>query len=215
MRRSRAGTCTLLSADVPGGTYDYFGRLVARHIGRHLPGNPTVIAGTCRGATASPRRQFSHARRRMAPRSARRALGDHGIEEALGTPGVQYKPPGSTDRARDVGELGLLSLPTTRHYENDPGRRHRPDQPTMAGTGAGSPLETYLNSHQVWFAWSTPRPMIRCWPWNVARSTALSRPMTLCSTPGLAARQHDQLLVQYGERSADLPDISTRSISAD
>ena len=28
----------------PGGSYDYFGRVVARYLGRHLPGNPTVVA---------------------------------------------------------------------------------------------------------------------------------------------------------------------------
>ncbi len=27
----------------PGGGYDQYGRLVAAHIGRHLPGNPTVV----------------------------------------------------------------------------------------------------------------------------------------------------------------------------
>jgi tripartite-type tricarboxylate transporter receptor subunit TctC len=33
-----------------GGGYDVYGRLVARHIGRHLPGNPTVIARNMEGA---------------------------------------------------------------------------------------------------------------------------------------------------------------------
>ena len=27
----------------PGGGYDQWGRAVARHIGKHLPGNPTVV----------------------------------------------------------------------------------------------------------------------------------------------------------------------------
>src|SRR5262249_55390740 len=27
----------------PGGGYDQYGRLIAAHIGRHLPGNPTVL----------------------------------------------------------------------------------------------------------------------------------------------------------------------------
>jgi tripartite-type tricarboxylate transporter receptor subunit TctC len=34
----------------PGGGYDLWGRTVARHIGRHLPGNPTVIAQNMPGA---------------------------------------------------------------------------------------------------------------------------------------------------------------------
>jgi tripartite-type tricarboxylate transporter receptor subunit TctC len=33
-----------------GGGYDLWGRMVARHIGRHLPGNPTVIAQNMGGA---------------------------------------------------------------------------------------------------------------------------------------------------------------------
>lgn len=34
----------------PGGTYDLFGRMVARHIGKHIPGNPTVVAQNMPGA---------------------------------------------------------------------------------------------------------------------------------------------------------------------
>src|SRR5919109_2282424 len=34
----------------PGGGYDLWGRTVARHIGRHLPGNPAVIAQNMPGA---------------------------------------------------------------------------------------------------------------------------------------------------------------------
>jgi len=34
----------------PGGGYDLWGRTVARHIGRHLPGNPTVVPQNMPGA---------------------------------------------------------------------------------------------------------------------------------------------------------------------
>jgi len=34
----------------PGGGYDLWGRAVARYLGRHLPGNPTVIAQNMPGA---------------------------------------------------------------------------------------------------------------------------------------------------------------------
>lgn len=34
----------------PGGGYDVYGRLLARHIGRHIPGNPTVIVKNMPGA---------------------------------------------------------------------------------------------------------------------------------------------------------------------
>src|SRR4051812_19889411 len=34
----------------PGGGYDLFGRLIARHIGGHLPGNPAVTPQNMPGA---------------------------------------------------------------------------------------------------------------------------------------------------------------------
>src|SRR5437764_6804411 len=36
-------TIKMLIGASPGGGYDVYGRLVARHIGRQLPGNPSVI----------------------------------------------------------------------------------------------------------------------------------------------------------------------------
>jgi tripartite-type tricarboxylate transporter receptor subunit TctC len=34
----------------PGGTYDLYGRVVARYIGKHIPGNPTVVPKNMEGA---------------------------------------------------------------------------------------------------------------------------------------------------------------------
>jgi tripartite-type tricarboxylate transporter receptor subunit TctC len=34
----------------PGGNYDVYGRIIGRHIGRHLPGNPTVVVKNMDGA---------------------------------------------------------------------------------------------------------------------------------------------------------------------
>jgi len=34
----------------PGGAYDAYARLIARHLGKHLPGNPTIIARNMPGA---------------------------------------------------------------------------------------------------------------------------------------------------------------------
>src|SRR5437868_12848810 len=43
-------TVTLAIATPSGGGYDLYGRLVARHIGRYLPGNPTVVPQNMPGA---------------------------------------------------------------------------------------------------------------------------------------------------------------------
>ena len=54
-----------------GGGYDLYARHLARHMGKHIPGNPAIVpqnmagAGSLRAANSSTRR-----RRRTAPRSA-------------------------------------------------------------------------------------------------------------------------------------------------
>ncbi len=40
----------LLVGAPPGGGYDIYGRLVARHIGRHIPGNPNIVPKNMPGA---------------------------------------------------------------------------------------------------------------------------------------------------------------------
>ena len=46
----RGKTVTLLVGQPPGGGYDAYTRLLARHLTRHLPGNPTVIPANMPGA---------------------------------------------------------------------------------------------------------------------------------------------------------------------
>jgi tripartite-type tricarboxylate transporter receptor subunit TctC len=47
-------TIRLLIGSGPGGGYDTYGRLLARHIGRHLRGNPTVVPQNMPGASSLP-----------------------------------------------------------------------------------------------------------------------------------------------------------------
>ena len=46
----RDKTITIFVATSPGGGYDFYGRLLARHIGKFLPGNPQVIVKNMPGA---------------------------------------------------------------------------------------------------------------------------------------------------------------------
>lgn len=43
-------TLTIYSAGTPGGGYDFYARLLARHLGRHLPGHPSVVVKNMPGA---------------------------------------------------------------------------------------------------------------------------------------------------------------------
>lgn len=44
-------TISLVIPNAPGGSFDLYGRLVARHIGKHMPGQPTVVAQNMPGAS--------------------------------------------------------------------------------------------------------------------------------------------------------------------
>src|SRR3954468_688610 len=46
----RGKTITIIIPIGPGGAYDAYARLIARHLGRHLPGSPTIIARNMPGA---------------------------------------------------------------------------------------------------------------------------------------------------------------------
>ena len=46
----RGKTITIIIPIGPGGAYDAYARLVSRHLGKHLPGNPTIIARNMPGA---------------------------------------------------------------------------------------------------------------------------------------------------------------------
>lgn len=46
----RGKTIEIIVPIGPGGAYDTYGRLIARHLGMHLPGNPTIIARNMPGA---------------------------------------------------------------------------------------------------------------------------------------------------------------------
>jgi len=48
----RGKTVSLLIGTQPGGTYDAYARLLSRHIGRHIPGGPLVIAQNMPGAAS-------------------------------------------------------------------------------------------------------------------------------------------------------------------
>lgn len=45
-------TVTVVIGSAPGGGYDTFGRLLARYMGRHLPGHPTVLPRNMPGASS-------------------------------------------------------------------------------------------------------------------------------------------------------------------
>jgi tripartite-type tricarboxylate transporter receptor subunit TctC len=197
----------------PGGSYDYFGRLVARHIGKHLPANPTVIAESMPGAGSFTAANYLYAR---APRDGT-ALGivsqTVAIEEALGTSGVQYRVSQFNwiGRATSVNEVSLTFQTSNTKTIGD-AIAH---ETTMASTGAGSPSETYLKLLNAVAA--TKFKLVGPYPASNDAMLAMERGEVdgaFTSYDTLKVSRQDWLrdkkiniLVQYGERSADLPDV--------
>ena len=58
-------TINLIVGYGPGGGYDLFARLLARHLGRHVPGNPTVVVQNMPGTGSLRAMNFLYA---VAPR---------------------------------------------------------------------------------------------------------------------------------------------------
>ena len=46
----RGRTVTLIVGYSAGGGYDTYSRILARHLGKHIPGNPTIVVQNMPGA---------------------------------------------------------------------------------------------------------------------------------------------------------------------
>ena len=197
-----------------GGTYDYFGRLVSRHIGKHIPGNPTVIAQSMPGAGSF---QLANWMTRIAPKDGT-AIGiisqTAAIEEVLKSPGVQFKSSEFNwiGRATSNVEINLVWHTSKAKKIEDAIHNDIP----LASTGAGSPSEGYpklLNG-----VLGTRFKLVGPYPGSTDGLLAMERGETdgaltswntLYTTKGDWLRDRKvNLLVQYAlERTADMPDV--------
>ena len=133
-------TITIYIGNTAGGTYDLMGRLVARHLGRFLPGNPTVIAENMPGAGSLRAANYIF---NVAPKNGT-ALGivtdTIAVEQALLNPAVQFD-------ARKLTWIGRIAASNAVHIiwhtskvqSIDDAKRF---EATTAGTGAGNAGET-------------------------------------------------------------------------
>jgi tripartite-type tricarboxylate transporter receptor subunit TctC len=83
-------TVTIYIGFGPGGGYDLYGRVLARHLGKHLPGHPTVVVSNMPGAASIRAANYVY---NVAPKDGT-ALGiaaqSIAEEQLLGTVGVSY-----------------------------------------------------------------------------------------------------------------------------
>src|SRR5499427_10196 len=132
-------TVTIYIGNTAGGTYDLMGRLVARHLGRHLPGHPIVIpenmpgAGTLRAANYITN---------VAPKNGT-ALGivseSLAIEQALKNVAVQYDAAKLIWIGRVAASNAVHIMWHTSKVQTIEDAKHY--EATMAGTGPGNLAE--------------------------------------------------------------------------
>ena len=124
-----------------GGSYDFYARMVARFIGKHIPGNPTVVPQAMLGAGSLQLANFLFS---SAPRDGT-AMGivtqTVAIEDALHSPGVRYKAAEFTaiGRATAILEVAVAGPSAKAKSISEAKVIETP----VAGTGAGSPSEGY------------------------------------------------------------------------
>jgi tripartite-type tricarboxylate transporter receptor subunit TctC len=125
----------------PGGSNDAYARLIARHLGKHMPGQPTVVPKNMPGAGSF---LAVNTISNISPRDGT-VLGIGAptltLDEKLGTQGVRYK----TSELNWVGRVdSLINMVFT--WKTSPVKTFaeaQTTQVTLAGTGAGSTVSIY------------------------------------------------------------------------
>jgi tripartite-type tricarboxylate transporter receptor subunit TctC len=198
----------------PGGTYDYYSRLFARFAGKHIPGNPTIVPQNMPGAGSFQAANFLYA---VAPKdgTAMAMISQvAAIEEALQSPGIQFK-------TAEFNWIGRMSNILEVHFTWKTSKVKtiqdaREYEAPLAGTGVGSPSEGYpklLNALS-----GTKFKVISGYPGSTQGMMAMERGEvdgaltswhTLNRTKADWLRNRDiNLLVQYAPaRHSDLPDV--------
>lgn len=84
-------TISILMGTGPGGSYDLYGRLMANHLGRHIPGHPVIIIEHMPGAGGANAGNFIYG---PAPQDGSKILLTHAlplIEKLSGSSGIRFK----------------------------------------------------------------------------------------------------------------------------
>jgi len=133
-------TITISIGYTAGGSYDLYGRLVARHLGKHIPGNPTVVAQNMPGAGSMKAANYVY---EVAPRDGT-ALGviveSAALEQVLGNKAAQYDAARFTYIGRVATSNNIFMQWHTSKTQSIADAQKR--ETILAGTGPGSIAET-------------------------------------------------------------------------
>lgn len=132
-------TITIYIANTAGGSYDIYGRLISRHLGKHLPGKPAVVASNKPGGGGIVCANFLY---EVAPKDGT-ALGvlveTVALEQALQEPAVKYD-------ATKFNWIGRVASSVNIHFQWHTSKVQsiadsQRIESTVAGTGPGNLAE--------------------------------------------------------------------------
>ncbi|MGE5537265.1 MAG: Bug family tripartite tricarboxylate transporter substrate binding protein [Gemmatimonas sp.] len=143
----RGKTVTYYISTVPGGGYDLYGRFVAQYIGKHIPGNPTLVPKNMPGAGGLTMTNWLY---NVAPRDGTAIAGPPqalAIEQVLGSKGIQYDAGKFTYIGRAAPVVEVMYTWHTSKTKTFKDAQTR--ETIMGGTGPTSPTITYLKQLNV------------------------------------------------------------------
>jgi tripartite-type tricarboxylate transporter receptor subunit TctC len=206
-------TVNLYIGSGAGGGYDLYGRVVARHLPRHIKGNPAVVASNMPGAGSIVMTNFMMS---AAPKDG----------TALGIPMQQIREDqllGNSGARFDVTKfnwLGRISsnVECTYVWHTSPVQTLedlRTRETTFAGTGATSLIYPKMLAAMTDQKWKVIPGYITTAPGHLAMERgevegASSSLNTLRTTTDYLEKKKVRVIIQYAdERHPDLPDVPT------
>ena len=210
----RTKTIELYVGTDPGGGYDLYGRLVARYMGKHVPGSPTIVVKNMPGAGHLRMTNWVYGAAARDGTVIATAPQSVAIEQLLGTEGVQYD-------ARQFSWIGRVApvVEVTYTWHTSPTKNLTDAQKretVMGGSGVASPTVFYLKALNQLAG--TKFRIIPAYPSNAETNLAMQRGEVEGGSKAWASMKVDNgdwlrekkvnILVQYATaRDADLPDV--------
>ena len=184
----RGKTITMVVGTSPGGDYDLRMRMVSRHIGKHIPGNPTVVATNMPGAGQM---LVANWLANVAPKDGTVIVAlsqNMAVNQATGAAGVKYDVRKFNWIGNTTDSPNVINCVVHDRHQDDPGR----DDSASWWSAPPAPPAARVSIPTRSTSWSAPSsrssPAIRAATtstsrWSAARSAAAAR------TPGRRGRR--------------------------
>jgi tripartite-type tricarboxylate transporter receptor subunit TctC len=99
-------TIRLIVGLAPGGGFDAYSRVIARHIGKYIPGNPTTVVDNMPGAASLLAANYVYRAAKPDGLTIGNFVGGLAFQQILGLPGIEF----------DAPKFEFLGVPSTDNF---------------------------------------------------------------------------------------------------